>query len=52
MIGDRWTDIEAGRRSGCKTILVNAPASEAGRCHPDLVAQSFISASHWILQQT
>jgi D-glycero-D-manno-heptose 1,7-bisphosphate phosphatase len=52
MIGDRWTDIEAGRRSGCKTVLINAPASEAGRCRPDLVAQSFISASHWILQQT
>lgn len=24
LIGDRWKDIEAGRRSGCKTILFDA----------------------------
>ena len=51
LIGDRWTDIEAGRHSGCKTILVNAPASEALRSPPDFFARSFVSASKWILQQ-
>lgn len=36
MIGDRMTDIEAGRRAGCRTILVNAaPDAGAGRYRPD-----------------
>jgi D-glycero-D-manno-heptose 1,7-bisphosphate phosphatase len=26
MIGDSYRDIEAGRRAGCKTILINSPA--------------------------
>jgi D-glycero-D-manno-heptose 1,7-bisphosphate phosphatase len=52
MIGDRWTDIEAGRRSGCKTILINAPASEASRSLPNYYAPSFTAATNWILQQT
>ena len=26
MVGDRATDIEAGRRAGCRTVLVNEPA--------------------------
>ena len=24
IIGDRWKDIEAGRRAGCRTILIDA----------------------------
>ena len=28
MVGDRETDVEAGQRAGCRTILV-APAGEA-----------------------
>ena len=35
MIGDRWTDVEAGRRAGCKTVLVNAAVTEVRRCQPD-----------------
>lgn len=30
MIGDRWKDIEAGRRAGCKTILVDADGAPKG----------------------
>ncbi len=30
MIGDRWTDVEAGRRAGCRTILVNPAADIEG----------------------
>lgn len=29
MIGDRWRDIEAGRRAGCRTIFVNYHYEEA-----------------------
>jgi D-glycero-D-manno-heptose 1,7-bisphosphate phosphatase len=52
LIGDRWSDIEAARRSGCKAILVNSPASEASRCLPNYFASSFAAAAKWILQQT
>ena len=30
MIGDRWKDIEAGRRAGCTTILIDCGYAEAG----------------------
>lgn len=52
MVGDRWTDIEAGRRAGCKTALVNAGATEARRCPPDFQAVSLRGAGHWILGQS
>jgi D-glycero-D-manno-heptose 1,7-bisphosphate phosphatase len=51
MIGDRWKDIEAGRRAGCQTVLVNAAAIEVGRCHPDFRAASLREAEEWILRQ-
>jgi D-glycero-D-manno-heptose 1,7-bisphosphate phosphatase len=50
MIGDRWTDVEAGRRVGCKTVLVNADHVEAGRCHPDFQTDSLREAKRWISQ--
>ncbi len=40
MIGDRMTDVEAGCRAGCRTILVNAapsPDPDDTRCRPDHV---------------
>jgi len=51
MIGDRWKDIEAGRRAGCQTALVNAAATEVKRCHPDFQAPSLWEAEQWILRQ-
>lgn len=51
MIGDRWTDIEAGRRAGCKTVLVNAPSKETLRCRPDFRAANLLEAASWILEQ-
>lgn len=51
MIGDRWKDIEAGRRAGCQTVLVNAAATEVSRCHPDFQAPSLREAEQWILRQ-
>lgn len=51
MIGDRWKDIEAGRRAGCQTALVNAAATEVKRCHPDFQAPSLGEAEQWILRQ-
>lgn len=35
MVGDRWRDIEAGRRAGCTTLLVAGAGEEAAGCTPD-----------------
>jgi D-glycero-D-manno-heptose 1,7-bisphosphate phosphatase len=52
MVGDRWTDVEAGRRAGCKTVLVHTAISEERRCQPDFQAASLREAERWILQQS
>jgi D-glycero-D-manno-heptose 1,7-bisphosphate phosphatase len=52
MIGDRYTDIEAGRRAGCKTVLVHAANSEMSRCPPDFQAASLREAVKWIFRQS
>ena len=31
MVGDRMTDVEAGRRAGCRTVLVRSPRSADSR---------------------
>jgi D-glycero-D-manno-heptose 1,7-bisphosphate phosphatase len=35
MVGDRWCDVEAGRRAGCRTVLVGPGDDEraAATCH-------------------
>lgn len=52
MIGDRWTDVEAGRRAGCITVLIHAAITEAQRCNPDFQAASLGEAVPWILQRS
>ena len=52
MIGDRWTDVEAGRRAGCKTVLVHAAITEVQRCQPDFQASSLGEAVQWIFRQS
>lgn len=37
MVGDRWRDIEAGRRAGCRTILVDRDYGERRGPAPDYV---------------
>ena len=49
IIGDRATDIEAGQKAGCKTVLINAAPLEAKRCRPDFQAESLRQAAEWIL---
>jgi len=51
MVGDRWTDIEAGQRVGCKTILIGTvPLLDADRRKPDFQAASLLDAATWILK--
>jgi D-glycero-D-manno-heptose 1,7-bisphosphate phosphatase len=52
MIGDRWRDIEAGRRAGCKTIFVDWSYREKRPVSPDVVVKSLPDAVDWILSQT
>lgn len=52
MIGDRWRDVEAGHRAGCRTIQLSAVyAEQAPRIPPDYTAQSLADAASWILRQ-
>jgi len=50
MVGDRWKDIEAGRRAGCKTVLVSGVYTEAARSRPDFHIASLQEAADWILK--
>lgn len=49
MVGDRISDIEAGRNAGCRTILISDNDSEGAL--PDHVAPSLLMASSWIVSQ-
>lgn len=48
MIGDRWRDIEAGRRAGCRTILVDHGYTERRAERPDKIVTSLLEAARWI----
>jgi D-glycero-D-manno-heptose 1,7-bisphosphate phosphatase len=49
MIGDRWSDIEAGQAAGCLSLLVVTPQSGIERCRPDHCVTSLAEAAEWIL---
>ncbi|HLW59043.1 MAG TPA: HAD family hydrolase [bacterium] len=52
MIGDRWRDIEAGRRAGCLTIhLAGNHAEESPTVSPDYRTRSLLDAATWIMSQ-
>jgi D-glycero-D-manno-heptose 1,7-bisphosphate phosphatase len=48
MVGDRWRDIEAGRRAGCRTILVECGYDERPADGPDAIVTSLVDAVSWI----
>jgi D-glycero-D-manno-heptose 1,7-bisphosphate phosphatase len=53
IVGDRWRDIEAGRRAGCRTIFLDLGYSEQ-RPDPaaDHTASDLLAAAAWILCQS
>ena len=51
MVGDRWRDIEAGRRAGCRTILIGGGYEEGLQSPPDVKVASLGEAADWILAQ-
>ncbi|GIW05581.1 MAG: D,D-heptose 1,7-bisphosphate phosphatase [Dehalococcoidia bacterium] len=53
MIGDRASDLEAGRRAGCRTALVltgYGATTAAEGCHADVVAPDLAAAVRCILE--
>jgi D-glycero-D-manno-heptose 1,7-bisphosphate phosphatase len=49
LVGDRWRDIEAGRRAGCRTVLVDHGWREQAPEGADAVADDLGEATAWIL---
>jgi D-glycero-D-manno-heptose 1,7-bisphosphate phosphatase len=53
MVGDRWRDVEAGRRAGCRTVFIDLGYAER-RPQPDAnyTASNLLDAAHWIVSQS
>lgn len=50
MVGDRWSDVEAGRRAGCRTVFLDYSYAERRPDPPaDWTASSLPEAATWIL---
>ena len=52
VVGDRWRDIEAGRRAGCRTILIGDGYGETFTYAPTIQLASLPAAASWITQQS
>ncbi|HZQ18952.1 MAG TPA: HAD family hydrolase [Terriglobales bacterium] len=50
LVGDAFSDIEAGRRAGCKTAWIQRSDSKLGEAVSDLVASDLVSAVRHILE--
>lgn len=48
MVGDRGSDIEAGKKAGVKTILISESSPEGD---PDHISPSLLAATAWIVKQ-
>lgn len=49
MVGDRWRDIEAGRRAGCTTVFIDYQYDEPRPVGADFETDSLLSSAAWIL---
>ena len=50
MIGDRWTDVEAGRRAGCKTFFIDYEYNEIKLdITPDYIIKNISEVMKWII---
>ena len=48
-VGDRWRDVEAGQRAGCRVAFVDHGYSETGLLEPDVTVAGLPEAAEWIL---
>ncbi|MDP9389005.1 MAG: HAD-IIIA family hydrolase [Actinomycetota bacterium] len=51
MVGDRWRDVEAGRRAGCSTVFLDRRYDERRPEDPDLVVGELFEAVPWIVER-
>lgn len=49
MIGDRWKDMTAGNKAGCRTIWINRQYNEKQPTGADAVVSSLSEAANWVL---
>ena len=50
LVGDRWRDVEAGRRAGCATIFIDRGYAERSpSVTPDARVASVLEAARWII---
>ncbi len=50
MVGDRWSDVEAGRAAACRSFLIDMPYSQADRCNPEARVADLMEAARRIVQ--
>jgi D-glycero-D-manno-heptose 1,7-bisphosphate phosphatase len=50
VVGDRWRDVEAGHRAGCRAIFVDHGYRERQPDQPFLRVHSLTEAANWILR--
>jgi len=50
MVGDRWRDVESGKRAGCKTVFIDCGYAEPRPESPDLIVRSLAEAVPWIIR--
>jgi len=51
MIGDRWRDIDCGKRAGVRTVFIDFGYTEELQALPDFSVSSFTAAAQIILAQ-
>ena len=51
MVGDRWRDIDCGKRAGVRTVFIDFGYAEELRAPPDFTVRSFRAAAEVILAQ-
>jgi D-glycero-D-manno-heptose 1,7-bisphosphate phosphatase len=51
MVGDRWRDIEAAKRAGCRSILIDYGYTDKKSMPPDHTAPSLLGSVDWIAAQ-
>lgn len=49
MVGDRLSDIEAGKSAGCRSFLIGDGYQEVSSAKPDQQFKSLLDASQWIV---
>ena len=51
MVGDRMSDVEAGLKANCKTVLITDTLFSESEIRPYYKCASLLEASFWIISQ-